>query len=268
MNDLLAHPAVQGGVAPFVVALILVLVLQPFRLAGLAVAVAFVASMWLANSGLQFTPLTALRKILLVGTAAPLVGVLVDFAFKPTRLGSAILAAAAGAAALWVFWPIIAAKPPHEAWLRGGTAVLAAALSVGIAQACLAGDPVRAGASGLAFGLGVGFAAILGATLTYGIYGTAVGAASGAFLLPQMIRGRTGAAGATFLLPAMLIAALVGGGAVLLAELQWYCLALLALIPLVVRLPGPARAPVWLQAVIFSLYGFAVAGIACYLAWP
>jgi hypothetical protein len=66
----------------------------------------------------------------------------------------------------------------------------------------------------------------------------------------------------------MLIAALVGGGAVLLAELQWYCLALLALIPLVVRLPGPARAPVWLQAVIFSLYGFAVAGIACYLAWP
>jgi hypothetical protein len=268
MNDLLAHPAVQGGVAPFIVALILVLLLQPLRLAGLVVAAAFVTAMYLANGGLQFTPLTALRKVLLVALAAPLVGILVDFAFKPTRLGSALLAAAAGAAALWVFWPIIAAKPPHEAWLRGGTVVAAAAVSVGLAQASLAGDSIRAGASGLAFGLGVGFAAILGATLTYGIYGTAAGAAAGAFLLPQMIRGNKVFAGATYTLPATLIPALVGGGAVLLAELQWYCLALLALVPLAVRLPGPERAPVWLQAVVFSLYGFVVAGIACWLAWP
>ena len=42
----------------------------------------------------------------------------------------------------------------------------------------------------------------------------------------------------------------------------------LGLVPLAVRLPGPERAAVWLQAVVFSLYGFAVAGLACWLAWP
>src|SRR5262249_17044134 len=105
MSDLLGHPAVQGGLAPFVVALIRVLVLQPSRLAGRAAAAAFVTAMGLANSGIQFTPLTALPKVLIVALAAPLVGILVDFAFKPTRLGSVLLAIVAGAAALWVFWP-------------------------------------------------------------------------------------------------------------------------------------------------------------------
>lgn len=267
MSELLAHPAFQGGIAPFVAALVVALLLRPLRLGGIAVAAAFLMAMHLAV-GLQFTPLTALRKILVLSLAAPLVGVLVDFAFKPTRLGATLLALAAGAAALWVFGPALANKPAAQAWLAGATVVGTTLFVVGFAQAALAADAVRAGAAGLALGLGVGAAAILGATLTYGIYGAAIGAGAGAFLLPQMISGRKAAAGATFTLPAMLLAALVGGGAVVLAELPWYCLALLALVPLAVRLPGPARAPVWLQAVIFSLYGFAVAGIACFLAWP
>jgi hypothetical protein len=261
--ELLAHPAVQGGIAPFVVALVVVLLLQPLRLAGLAISAAFVAAMYLAV-GIQFTPLNALRKILILALAAPLVGVLVDFAFKPTRVGAALLALAAGAAALWVFWPVLASKPPQEAWLRGGVVVGSAVLMTISMQP---GDAIRAGAGALALGLGVGAAAILGATLTYGIYGTAIGAAAGAFLLPQMLSGKRRTAGATFCLPAALLPALVGGAAVLLAELQWYCLAILALVPLAARLPGPKGA-VWLQAVIFSLYGFVVAGIACYLAWP
>jgi hypothetical protein len=265
LSELVAHPAFQGGIAPFVVALVVVLLLQPLRLSGMAVTAGFVTAMVLAIGGLQFTPLTALRKVLILGLAAPLAGILVDFAFKPTRLGALLLALAAGAATLWVFWPVLANKPPGEAWLRGGAVVGAAVLMVGSMPA---GDAIRAGAGGLALGVGVGLAAIFGATLTYGIYGAAVGAAAGAFLLPQMITGRKGTAGATFCLPAALLAALVGGGAVLLAELQWYCLAILAFVPLAVRLPGPERAAAWVQAVIFSLYGFVVAAIACYLAWP
>lgn len=267
MNDFVGHPAFQGGIAPFVVALVVALALRPLRLGGLAVTAAFITAMALAV-GVQFTPLTALRKILCVSIAAPLAGMLVDFAFRPTRAGAALLALAAGAAALWVFWPALANKPPAQAWLAGGTVVVAAVFVVGFAQAFLAADAIRAGAAGLALGLGVGAAAIIGATLTYGIYGTALGAGAGAFLLPQMISGKKASAGATFALPAMLLAALVGGGAVVLAELPWYCLGILALVPLAALLPGPARAPVWLQAVLFSLYGFAVAGIACWLAWP
>jgi len=165
---------------------VVALALQPLRLGGLAAAAAFLVAMQLV-SGIQFSPLTATRKIVLLAMAAPVAGVLIDFAFKPTRLGAVLLAAAAGA---------------------------------------------------------------------------------GAFLLPQMLMGRRSHAGGTFTLPAMLIGGLIATGAMVLAKLPWYALLVLALVPLAVRLPGPERAPVWLQAVIFSLYGFAVAGLACFLAWP
>ena len=117
-------------------------------------------------------------------------------------------------------------------------------------------------------GLGTGVAAIFSATASYGLYGIALGAGAGAFLLPQMIRGRKSFAGGTFTVSAMLIAALVGAGAMILAKLPWYSLLVLALIPVAVRLPGPEKAPVWLQAVLFSLYGSAIAAVACALAWP
>ena len=125
-------------------ALVIALILQPVRLAGLAVTAAFLTAMYLAV-GLQLSPLTALRKVMILSLAAPLVGVLADFAFKPTRLGSALLALAAGAAALWVFWPVLANKPMHEIWLRGGTVVGAAVLMVFLMPAT---DAIRAGASG------------------------------------------------------------------------------------------------------------------------
>ena len=83
-----------------------------------------------------------------------------------------------------------------------------------------------------------------------------------------MLMGRPHHAVGRLHLPAMLIGGLIGTGAMVLAKLPWYALLVLALVPLAARLPGPERAPVWLQAVIFSLYGFAVAGLACFLAWP
>jgi len=38
MSEWLAHPAFQGGIAPFVAALVAALALRPFNLAGLSVA--------------------------------------------------------------------------------------------------------------------------------------------------------------------------------------------------------------------------------------
>jgi hypothetical protein len=267
MDELLSNPAIQAGVAPFIAGLVVALALQPLRLGGLAAAAAFLVAMQFV-SGIQFSPLTATRKIVLLAMAAPLAGVLVDFAFKPTRLGAVLLALAAGAGALWVVGPVIAQRPPAEAWILGASAVAACAFLVGFSQLWLAGDAVRAGAAALALGLGAGVAAIFSASLAYGSYGIALGAGAGAFLLPQMLMGRRSHAGGTFTLPAMLIGGLIATGAMVLAKLPWYALLVLALVPLAARLPGPERAPVWLQAVIFSLYGFAVAGLACFLAWP
>lgn len=267
MQELLSNPAFQAGVAPFAAALVAALALAPLRLAGLAATAAFLVAMHLV-SGIQFSPLTATRKIVVLALAAPLAGMLVDFAFKPTRLGAVLLAAAAGGGALWVAWPLLAQRPAAEAWMLGATAVASCAFLAGYSQAALSQDAVRAGAAALALGLGAGVAAILSASAAYGSYGIALGAGAGAFLLPQMVLGRKSHAGGTFTLPAMLVGGLIATGSMLLAQMPWTVVLTLACVPLAARLPAPERAPVWLQAVILSSYGFAVAGIACFLAWP
>jgi len=253
-------------VAPFVAGLIVTVLLGRFRLGGLAVTAAFATAVYFI-AGFGFTPLSATRKIILLGLAAPVVGIVVDFAFRPTRLGSYVLAAASAAAAAWVFWPVLSQKEFARALLPGATALLATAWVIGFSEQRLAGDSVRTAASGLALGLGTGVAAIFGAALTYGLYGVAVAAGSGAFLLVQMITGKRSHAGATFTLSATVVTILIAAAAMILAELPWYSVVVLALVPLAVTLPVPAGAALWLQAVLTSLYGFVVAAIACALAW-
>jgi hypothetical protein len=266
VSELLANPAVQGGVAPFVVGLIVTVLLGRFRLGGLAVAAAFATAVYFI-AGFTFTPLSATRKIILLGLAAPLAGIFVDFAFRPTRLGSYLLALAGAAAAAWVFWPVLAQKDLERALLPGATAVLATAWVVGVSEQRLAGDSVRTAASGLALGLGTGVAAIFAAALTYGLYGIAVAAGSGAFLLVQMIMGKRSYAGATFTLSVTTVAILIASAAMILAQLPWYSVVVLALVPVAASLAVPAGAALWVQAVLSSFYGFVVAGIACALAW-
>ena len=266
VDDLLTHPAFHGGVAPFGVALLAAISLKRLRLAGLAVPAGFITCMYLV-SGLDLVPLTATRKILLLGVLASTLGVVCDLAFKQARL-AVLLATMAVAGAIWAFWSVLAQKPASEAWLLGGTTALVVGFLVWTSQHWLAGDGVRVGAAGLGLGLGIGVAAIFSASATYGLYGISIGAGAGAFLLPQMIGGRKWFAGVTFTLTTMLLSGLVGAGAMILAELPWYSLLAFALVPLAARAPGPESGPVWLQAVVFSLYSFAIAALACVLAWP
>lgn len=266
MQDLLSNPAVQGGVAPFVAALVIAFALSPVRLGGLAVAAAFAVCVYFVL-GFQFSPLTALRKVTLLVLAATLVGMLVDFAYRPPYAGL-VLAIISAAAALWAFWPVLVAKPSAELWPMALTLVFATAFTVGFAYRQLAADGVRAGAVGLALGLGVGIAAIIGASAALGLVGIALGAGAGGFLLPQMIRGVPAHAGATFTLTSMLAGSLVASATMVLAQLPWYGVLVLALVPLAACLPLPATGPVWLRAVLCSIYAFLVAGAACVLAWP
>jgi hypothetical protein len=266
VDDWLSQPAFQGGIAPFAVALVVAVALQPIRLGGLAVIAALLTSVHFV-SGMQMVPLTATRKVVLLSAAAPLVGLLVDLAFRHSR-ATAWLALGAGAAALWAFWPLLAQRPAQEAFMLAATAALACAFLVGFSQWKLSDDSVRVGAAGLALGLGVGVASIFSASASYGLYGISIAAGAGAFLLPQMVRGKRSFAGATFTVSATLAAGLVGAGAMVLAQLPWYSLLALALVPLAVCLPLPGKAPVWLQAVLSSMYGLFVAAGACVLAWP
>ena len=266
MQEMLANPAVQGGLAPFIAALIVAALLAPFRLGGLAVVAAFATAVYFI-AGFTFAPLTATRKIILLGLAAPVAGIVIDFAFRPTRFEAWVLALAGAATAAWIFWPILAQKDLERALLAGGTAVLATAWTIGFSHSRLAEDGVRAGAAGLALGAGVGGAATLGASLTYGLYGLAVAAGAGAFLLVQMITGKKTHAGATFMLSAAVVAMLLAAAAMILAQLPWYAVVALALVPVAASLPVSAGTPVWLQALLLSFFALFVAGIACALAW-
>jgi hypothetical protein len=165
-----------------------------------------------------------------------------------------------------VFWPALSQRPLPEGVASGALAAIAVAAAVWLSHG-LRDAPVRAGAAALGLGVGAGIAAILGASATYGLYGIAIGAGAGAFLVVQMLANRKTAAGATLTLPAAAGTALLAVGAVLLAQLAWYALVPLVLVPVAARLPVPERAPVWLQAVVASAYALAVAAAAWALAW-
>jgi hypothetical protein len=265
MEEWLSHPAVQGGIAPFAAALVATLVLRPFNLAGLAVFVGFGTAAYLLN-GLTFEPLTATRKIILVTAAAATAGILADASARTARAAAIALALAFGAAAVWVFWTVLSQKAPLQAVQLALVPVLAAAATIALTHR-LRDDPIRAGAAGLGLGLGAGVAAILGASAVYGLYGIALGAGAGAFLLVQMLTNRRSTAGAALTLPLAVAAALLAAGAALLAKLAWYAIIPLVLIPLAVRLPVPPQGPVWVQAIVTSIYALALAALAWTLAW-
>ena len=70
MQNLLNDPAVQGGVAPLVVGLVLATALVRVRLSGLAAVGGFLIAAYLIGS-LSFWPLTATRKLLMLAILAP-----------------------------------------------------------------------------------------------------------------------------------------------------------------------------------------------------
>jgi hypothetical protein len=243
------------------------LLLYRTRYGGLAVIVAFFTAVYLV-AGFSLTPLNATRKIFLSGFAAAVLGVVIDAvsAARWKRLGPPASAALAVAAGLWVFWPLLAQKETGEALTKGAAIVAALAWLAAFAQWKLAGDGVRAGSALLGTALGVGIAAILAASATYGTYGIALGAGAGAFLLVQMIRGRESTAGATLALPGALLCGLIPAGTLMLAQLPLSSLLVIALAPLGSLIPLP-RMPLWARAVLWSVASLAIAGVGCYLAW-
>jgi hypothetical protein len=265
MQDLLNNPAVQGGVAPFVVALVVAFALFSLRLAGLAIVAGLGTAVYLIG-GFAFPPASAQQKILLISLAVPVLGLIIDLAFKPTRAAGPVLGLIFGLAVLWVGWNVLKQKD-MAAMLAAGAGV--AALVAWVTASCFAlrDDPVRAGAAALTLGLGVGISAVLSASGSYGQYGASVGAGAGAFLLVQMLLGRTIQAGSTFTLSAGVACGLLAAGSTLGAQLPWYAAAALALVPLATLLPLP-NGRIWLQAIVASMYGGIVAAAACLLSWP
>jgi hypothetical protein len=264
LEELLNHPAVQGGAAPFLAGLAAALALFAVRLGGLAIPAALGTAVYLIG-GFAFPPVSAQQKILLVSLAVSAIGAVADLAFKPTRAAGPVLGLAFGLAVLWIGWTVLKQKElPAMLAAGAGVAVLVAWLTG--AFFALRDDPVRAGAAALTLGLGLAVSAFLSASGSYAQYGASIAAGAGAFLLAQLLLGRTIAAGATLALGAGVAGGLLLAGAALASPLRWYSAAVLALVPVAVLLPLP-RSGTWGQAFVASLYGGIAAVAACLLAW-
>lgn len=266
MTELLDNPAVQAGVVPFVVALVLAAVLQRTRFSGLAIGAGFAAVIALAI-GFSFEPLTAVRKMVLCGAGACLLLVALELrALAPSTRVRLALAAAAALAAVWVLLRVLVQKETGPALLAGlGAAAYLAALvdSGNHADA----DPLGLAASGLMLGLCAGVLAWLGASASMAQVGIAIGASSGAVLLIQMLGARRLPLGWTLALPASVLAGLVGLLAVFTASLPWYCLIPTLAIPWATRLyPRGKNKPIWLSAFLMAFLALIPVLVAVALA--
>jgi len=259
MEAWLQLPIVHAGVAPFLAAFIVALALYPLRVDGLAAAAGFFVTAWLIGE-LQLVATTN-GKLMLAALAAPALGLVADFAFRSGRTTAYILGVAFGCVALWVFSSALWQKPVLQLFIAGGGIVLFVAWTVAW-TATLHADSVRAGATGLGLGLGAGIAALMAASAAVGYLAVGLGAACGGFLIVQMIFSRRVDAGLVFCLAVGVQGALVAAAALLLGRFGWLELAILALVPLAVRLPVPPRWPVWAQVVLASLYALACGGAA------
>ncbi len=266
MNEWLNNPAVQAGIAPFVVALILSAILGRTRLLGLAIGAGFLTAVVLVM-GLSFESLTSVKKMVLLGLFATAAVPVLELAGVQThRKTRSIIAALVAAGAVWVILRVLQQQALGTALLSGTAAALYVAL-LAYGTMAVADDPVRSSSAALMMGLGAGVLALLGASAMLAQLGIAVGAAAGATLLVQMIAGKRAPVGWTLALPAGVIAGLVGLLSVFTGELRWYCLLPTLAAPWATRLvPAGARA-VWLIAFLTALVALVPMLLAAGLAW-
>jgi hypothetical protein len=265
MEDLLNNPFIQSAILPFCVSLIVALLLRPhgWHWAGLSAVAGFAATAYLLTD-FQFFPLRSDRKIMLLGSGALVLGVLLDL-LPWRRVAPLLLSLAAVGAALWLVWPLFRSREGMALWgLAIGGAVYVAWLSA--TTESLRDKGLQADAALFGLALGTGLSAVLGATALYGQLVSAIAAAVGARILLFLL-GRPVAAGSLMVLPLVVVTALFGLGAVGYAKLPWYSLLPLMLVPLLVRVPVPTALPRLVQQLLLMLLALLPAVVAIFLTW-
>ena len=265
MSEFLDHPAVQGGVAPFVVALIVAFALGRTRFVWLAIMPAY-ATMVALDTGFSLFPPTVARKTWLIGLLAPLAGIAADRYKRSSGRITPAIVVATGLLSLWVFRTVLQNHEGAGAIVAGaGIAVFVAAMVAVVLR--LRDDGLRCGAAGLGLGIAAGIAGILSASIGALVAGVAIAAACAAMLVVQLTLSRTLAPGFTGALPVGLLVALIAAGTQQLALLPWYALPLLLLVPFAVSLPAPRQGPLFTRAAVLAAYALTVAALPIGAAW-
>jgi hypothetical protein len=230
----------------------------------LAIIAGFAVTVYLA-SDFSVVPLTAVRKIVVLGLASALLA-LVLTSLQSRWLGW-LLPVLGSVAAIWTVQRILQHQEPQVVLLWGaGCAVYVAILVWGM-DMLSDREPLRAASAATALGIGTGGAALVGASALLGQFGLSLGSAAAAHLLIQMISNKPLPTGRTFTLPIAVIAGLTGCLAVLSAQLPWYALPILAVIPVLARLAPLPNRSVLIRSLLLSILTFALAGGAIFVTW-
>ncbi|MEJ2553350.1 MAG: hypothetical protein P8164_05095 [Gammaproteobacteria bacterium] len=266
MHELMQNPAVQAGILPFITALVLALVLSRlgWYWAGLALIAGFIATVYVVV-GFQFQPWTSTRKIIALGLVAAGLGLLLDIYPWSRRWLPVLLFVLAAVAALWLAWPVLKRRAGMGLWTLGIGSVLFSGWCTA-AMESLRAKPAQAGSAAVALGFGSGVVVLLGASALLGELGMALGAAAGALWL-LVAATRNARLGSVAMLPAGLLCGLIGIGGHVYAKVPWYSLALLALVPVCVRVPLSSQWPRWILLFVPIVLASFPAAIAVWLVW-
>ena len=266
MTELLANPAFQSGVLPFVVGLIIWLVMLRAApaWAGIAIIVGFLATAELITD-IRFSPLSSTRKIMLIALLAVPFAALRDILPVKDKHIHGLFFPLAGGLALWVLWPALQR-------MQGVTlafTILTAFMYAGWMLATA--DRMRKNTSQslsymIALGVGTGGVAIMGATALLGQLAMALGMAAAGGFLVYLITAQ-GRAGAVALYPAVLASSLLAINAVVYASLPWYIPAIFMMIPWLTWTPIPNTLSDRLQRILRLLLCLLPVALALVVAW-
>lgn len=265
MENLINNPAIQSGLLPFAVTLIGYFLLRPlgkFR-SGTAVMIAFFTTVVL-TMGLQFSPLSATRKIALLGGMAFLTGIAIEYLRIPKRVIFTALITLSIIATLWLISPLLKREEGLEFILLAGSAILFSIWVCGsytLMQQSNQTNRLLISLTCMALSLGV--SAIFGASALLGQLSLAIGSALSAVLILHLL-GKAPNIHSSLILPVILLLTLIGFSAVTFSRMPWLSLLILSLIPLLERAPLPDLGSKWLQALWIAIPA-ATTGVAAIL---
>lgn len=264
MEQLLASAEFQS-LAPFVAALVVATVLRfaGGYWSGLAMAAA-VAVLVALTIGFTFPPINSNQKITTVILTAAAVGLLWDILVIRPRARISMSVILAVGALVWVLWRTLAGKSGTELLIMvGGGAVFVGWCVVALDS--LRNDVLRGATATFVSATAIAVSSVFGAAGFYGQLSGSVAAAAAAALVLTVL-GRAPATGSTFMLPAASAVGIVGYASTIFAQVPWKILPVVALVPLLARVPLPARWRTWVRVLMLVLICSPAAVIAILLA--
>jgi len=265
MQNWFDDPFVQSAVLPFLVALVVAVVLGRVapRWGGLALVCGVLVTVQVMN--LDMARLDSTTKIVLLGVAAAVLGLVRDrFAAERGWL-PAVFFLVGAVAITWVTWPVLLRREGAPFWylLAGAVAYVG---WMWAASEFVRDDVHRCAVTAVAVGTATALCVVLGASAKLGQLGGAAAAAGGAYLAVALVNPSL-AGGSVIALPATALGGLLGYAALVYARLPWYCLPAIALVPILARVPLPSGMSRWWRACILLATVSPAVIVAVVLAW-